>query len=88
MATPVKSFFIQSQDIQVYPSGFRAEGYIQSKLTTEQNITQLQNFTVLDDGVYSDILTSNHYLFRMKGYTFYESALRLSSCSAAISATC
>ena len=48
--------YFNSEKINVYPSGFRSANYKQSKLTTEENITHLQNFMSTSDGLYIDYI--------------------------------
>lgn len=62
--------YFLSQSIEVYPSGFRGQGYPQSKLTTEENTTRLQSYSGLADGIYDDDRDSDYYILKIKGYTF------------------
>ena len=54
--------YFNSDKINVYPAGFRSDEYKQSKLTTEENITHLQNFMSTSDGLYIDYIdySKNH----------------------------
>lgn len=54
--------YFESGKINVYPAGFRSANYKQSKLTTEENITHLQNFMSTSDGLYIDYIdySKNH----------------------------
>lgn len=62
--------YFLSQSIEVYPSGFRGQGYPQSKLTTEENITRLQSYSDLADGIYEDDRDTDYYILKISGYTF------------------
>lgn len=62
--------YFLSQSIEVYPSGFRGQGYPQSKLTTEENITRLQSYSDLTDGIYDDDRDADYYILKISGYTF------------------
>ena len=52
--------YFNSDKINVYPAGFRSVSYKQSKLTTEENITHLQNFMSTSDGLYIDYIDYNN----------------------------
>ena len=66
----MSEFYFNSEDIQVYPAGFRGQGFEQSKFTTEENLTHLQSFSRVEDGLYVDNRDSNYYILKLKGYTF------------------
>lgn len=62
--------YFLSQSIEVYPSGFRGQDYPQSKLTTEENITRLQSYLDLADGIYEDARDTDYCILKISGYTF------------------
>lgn len=66
------AYYFASDNIEVYPSGFRGSGYAKAKLTTEENITR----QVGVDNCLVEISTDT-YLVKIKGYSFIFSKAQL-----------